>query len=92
MHIDRRGCDSKSRIKQFPKEVESDLLQEVQRQIVKNAYLKMPGFESGASEIAEENNRDFETEARIHAGYAFRTHSSIHIHILLSQQPADQAG
>ena len=38
--VERRGRGSKSRPKQFPKEVEEDLLQEVQRLRAENAYLK----------------------------------------------------
>jgi len=38
--VERRGRGSKGRPKQFPKEVEEDLLQEVQRLRAENAYLK----------------------------------------------------
>ena len=40
LYIERRGRSSKDRPKQFPKEVEEDLLQEVQRLRAENAYLK----------------------------------------------------
>ena len=40
LYIERRGRGSKGRPKQFPKEVEEDLLQEVQRLRAENAYLK----------------------------------------------------
>ena len=40
LYIERRGHGSKGRPKQFPKEVEEDLLQEVQRLRAENAYLK----------------------------------------------------
>ena len=38
--IERRGRSSKGRPAKFPKEVEEDLLQEVQRLRAENAYLK----------------------------------------------------
>ena len=40
LYIERRGGGSKGRPKQFPKEVEEDLLKEVQRLRAENAYLK----------------------------------------------------
>ena len=40
LYIERRGCGSKGRPQQFPKEVEEDLLKEVQRLRAENAYLK----------------------------------------------------
>ena len=40
LYIDRRGRGSKGRPQQFPKEVEEDLLSEVQRLRAENAYLK----------------------------------------------------
>ena len=40
LYIDRRGRGSKGRPQQFPKEVEEDLLAEVQRLRAENAYLK----------------------------------------------------
>ena len=40
LYLERRGRSSKDRPKQFPREVEEDLLQEVQRLRAENAYLK----------------------------------------------------
>ena len=40
LYIERRGRGSKGRPKQFSKEVEEDLLKEVQRLRAENAYLK----------------------------------------------------
>ena len=40
LYIERRGRRSKGRPQQFPKEVEEDLLNEVQRLRAENAYLK----------------------------------------------------
>ena len=40
LYVDRRGHGSKGRPQQFPKEVEEDLLAEVQRLRAENAYLK----------------------------------------------------
>ena len=40
LHIERRGRGSKGRPIKFPKEVEEDLLKEVQRLRAENAYLK----------------------------------------------------
>ena len=40
LYIERRGCGSKGRPQQFSKEVEEDLLAEVQRLRAENAYLK----------------------------------------------------
>ena len=40
LYIERRGRNSKGRPQQFPKEVEEDLLKEVQRLRAENAYLK----------------------------------------------------
>ena len=40
LYIERRGRGSKGRPQQFPKEVEEDLLAEVQRLRAENAYLK----------------------------------------------------
>ena len=40
LYIERRGRGSKGRLQTFPKAVEEDLLQEVQRLRAENAYLK----------------------------------------------------
>ena len=40
LYIERRGHGSKGRPQHFPKEVEEDLLKEVQRLRAENAYLK----------------------------------------------------
>ena len=40
LYIERRGSGSKGRPTEFPKEVEEDLLKEVQRLRAENAYLK----------------------------------------------------
>ena len=40
LYIERRGPGSKGRPQKFPKEVEEDLLKEVQRLRAENAYLK----------------------------------------------------
>ena len=40
LYIERRGHGSKGRPQQFPREVEEDLLAEVQRLRAENAYLK----------------------------------------------------
>ena len=40
LYIERRGRGSKGRPTKFPKEVEEDLLKEVQRLRAENAYLK----------------------------------------------------
>ena len=40
LYIDRRGRSSKGRPAKFPKDVEEDLLKEVQRLRAENAYLK----------------------------------------------------
>ena len=40
LYIERRGRSSKGRPAKFPKEVEEDLLKEVQRLRAQNAYLK----------------------------------------------------
>ena len=40
LYIERRGRGSKGRPSKFPKEVEEDLLKEVQRLRAENAYLK----------------------------------------------------
>ena len=40
LYIERRGRGSKGRLGKFPKEVEEDLLKEVQRLRAENAYLK----------------------------------------------------
>jgi hypothetical protein len=40
LYVERRGRGSKGRPQQFPKEVEEDLLKEVQRLRAENAYLK----------------------------------------------------
>ena len=40
LYIERRGRGSKGRVQQLPKEVEEDLLKEVQRLRAENAYLK----------------------------------------------------
>ena len=40
LYVERRGRGSKGRPSKFPKEVEEDLLKEVQRLRAENAYLK----------------------------------------------------
>ena len=66
LYIERRGRSSKGRPQQFPKEVEEDLLKEVQRLRAENAYLKncRPWFWR-ESDTRRKSNGDPGTEARV---------------------------
>ncbi len=65
LYIERRGRGSKGRPQQFPKEVEEDLLKEVQRLRAENAYLKncRPWFWR-ESDTRRKSDGDPGTEAR----------------------------
>ena len=65
LYIERRGRGSKGRPTKFPKEVEEDLLKEVQRLRAENAYLKncKPWFWK-KSDTKAKNKGDPGTEAR----------------------------
>ena len=85
LYIERRGRSSKGWPQQFPKEVEEDLLKEVQRLRAENAYLKncRPWFWR-ESDTRRKSKGDPGTEAGISAGNAVGDRSITQIHILLS--------
>ena len=65
LYIERRGRNNKGRPSKLPKEVEEDLLAEVQRLRAENAYLKncKPWFGRRATP-KQKNNGDPGTKAR----------------------------
>ena len=84
LYVERRGRGSKGRPQQFPKEVEEDLLKEVQRLRAENAYLKncRPWFWS-ERDTRRKSKGDPGTEAKIQAGYAAGNRSASPVYILL---------
>ena len=65
LYIERRGRGSKGRPQQFPKEVEEDLLKEVQRLRAENAYLKKLQALVLERDARRKSKGDPGTEARI---------------------------
>ena len=85
LYIERRGRGSKGRPKQFPKEVEEDLLKEVQRLRAENAYLKncKPWFWK-KSDTKAKSKGDPGTKARTRSGNTAGGRSITPFNILLS--------
>ena len=66
LYIERRGRGSKGRPTRFPKEVEEDLLKEVQRLRAENAYLKkLQALVLERARHQKKNDGDPGTKARI---------------------------
>jgi len=84
LYIERRGRSSKGRPQQFPKEVEEDLLKEVQRLRAENAYLKncRPWFWR-ERDTRRKSNGDPGTKAGTQADYASGDCSATPIYFLL---------
>ena len=85
--VERRGRGSKDRLTKFPKEVEEDLLKEVQRLRAENAYLKncKPWFWK-KSDTKAKNKGNPRTEARTRSGNIAGSRSTAESNILLSSQ------
>ena len=84
--VERRGRSSKGRPpKQLPKQVEEDLLAEVQRLRAENDYLKTckPWFWK-TSDASAENAGSSKAEAKTFSGYSSHNRSTAPCHFLLS--------
>ena len=91
--VERRGRGSKGRPKQLPKEVEEDLLAEVQRLRAENEYLK-----NLQALVLERERRQGKspgspkTEAKIRSGYSSFNRSTASFYVLLSSQENESGG
>ena len=84
--VERRGRGSKGRPAKFPKEVEEDLLKEVQRLRAENAYLKncKPWFWK-KSDTTAKSKGDPGTKSRTQSGNTAGGRSITPFNVLLSQ-------
>ncbi len=90
--IERRGRSNKGRPpKQLPKQVEEDLLAEVQRLRAENDYLKTckPWFWK-TSDASAENAGSSKAEAKTFSGYSSLNRSTAPCHFLLSSEADEQ--
>lgn len=90
--VERRGRSSKGRPpKQLPKDVEEDLLAEVQRLRAENDYLKIckPWFWK-TSDASAENAGSSKAEAKTFSGYSSLNRSTAPCHFLLSSEADEQ--
>lgn len=89
--IKRRGRGSTGRPKKLPKDVEEDLLAEVQRLRAENDYLKTckPWFWK-TSDASAENAGGSKAEAKTFSGYSSLNRSTSPCHFLLSSEADEQ--
>ena len=90
--VERRGRSSKGRPpKQLPKQVEEDLLAEVQRLRAENDYLKTckPWF-GKTSDVSAENAGSSKAEAKTFSGYSSLNRSTSPCHFLLPSEADKQ--
>ena len=90
--VERRGCGSKGHPpKQLPKQVEEDLLAEVQRLRAENDYLKTckPWFWK-TSDASAESAGSSKAEAKTFSGYSSLNRSTSPCHFLLSSEADEQ--
>ena len=87
LSVERRGRGSTGRPKKLPKEVEEDLLAEVQRLRAENDYLKTcrPWF-CKTSDASAENAGSSKAEAKTFSGYSSLNLSTTPCHFLLSSE------
>ena len=91
LSVERRGRSSTGRSKKLPKEVEEDLLAEVQRLRAENDYLKTckPWFWK-TSDASAENAGSSKAEAKTFSGYSSHNRSTAPCHFLLSSEADEQ--
>ena len=89
--VERRGRGSTGRPKKLPKDVEEDLLAEVQRLRAENDYLKTckPWFWK-TSDASAENAGSSKAEAKTFSGYSSHNRSTAPCHFLLSSEADEQ--
>ena len=90
--VERRGRGSTGRPKKLPKEVEEELLAEVQRLRAENDYLKKtckPWFWK-TSDASAENAGSSKAEAKTFAGYSSLNRSTTPCHFLLPSEADEQ--
>ena len=87
LSVERRGRGSTGRPKKLPKEVEEDLLAEVQRLRAENDYLKTckPWFWK-TSDASAENAGSSKAEAKTFSGYSSLNRSTTSCHFLLPSE------
>ena len=87
LSVERRGRSSTGRSKKLPKEVEEDLLAEVQRLRAENDYLKTckPWFWK-TSDASAENAGSSKAEAKTFSGYSSLNRSTTPCHFLLPSE------
>ena len=90
--IERRGRSSKGRPpKQLPKQVEEDLLAEVQRLRAENDYLKnLQALVWKTSDASAENAGSSKAEAKTFSGYSSLNRSTTPCHFLLPSEADKQ--
>ena len=91
LSVERRGRSSTGRSKKLPKEVEEDLLAEVQRLRAENDYLKIckPWFWK-TSDASAENAGSSKAEAKTFSGYSSLNRSTTPCHFLLPSEADKQ--
>lgn len=91
LSVERRGRSSTGRPKKLSKEVEEDLLAEVQRLRAENEYLKTckPWFWK-TSDASAENAGSSKTEAKTFSGYPSFNRSTAPCDLLLSSEADEQ--
>ena len=91
--VERRGRGSKGRPKQLPKEVEEDLLAEVQRLRAENEYLKnLQALVLERERRQKKKPGSPKTEAKICSGYSSFNRSTASFYVLLSSQENEPGG
>ena len=94
LSVERRGHSSTGRSKKLPKEVDEDLLAEVQRLRAENEYLK--NLQAlvfwKTSDASAENAGSSKAEAKTFSGYSSLNRSTAPCHFLLPSEADEQCG
>ena len=91
LSVERRGRSSTGRSKKLPKEVEEDLLAEVQRLRAENDYLKnLQALVLEDERRQRKNAGSSKAEAKTFSGYSSLNRSTAPCHFLLSSEADEQ--